>query len=402
MKRKLGNNSVTAREKNIALIIKLLNIYNVCSRANLAKETGLTQASITYITKELIDRGVIRETGIIESGNHHPSIGLSISPDKYVLMGIQINRDYIHIGLFTLDGKAIDKKTIRYDKPELPGIMVSDMLACMDDIIQNMPAEMILIGGGAALPGPFIPNLGKIELMSGAPDWSEIDISKCITDKYNIPFILEHDANCGALAELWKGNVNEKQDILFVNIADGIGAGIICDGKLYRGQIGTAGEIGHMSINFSGPRCECGNRGCLEMYCSLKKLKRDYDEILFEQGKEIVQPVTSDEILILASRKDPTACMALEKSVSYLGFGLASIVNILNSGTIILADQFAKAGDTLIELTSKHMKKYLLKPLAESVEIRLVSDTSDSFIMRGATIAILEQLLKNPTSIFNK
>ena len=402
MKSKLGSNAITAREKNIALIVKLLYKHNVCSRANLAAFTGLTQASITYITKELIDYGLIHEVGIIEGASRHPSIGLSISPSKYALLGAQLNRNYIHTGLFTLSGEILHKETIQYEKPEKPAIMVDTMLEQMHTIIQKVPENMVLLGGGAAIPGPFLPKQGRIELMSGASDWSGMNISERISQMYEIPFVLEHDANCGALAELWSGRVDTERDILYVNIADGIGAGLICNGTLYRGQIGTAGEIGHMSLNFNGPRCECGSRGCLELYCSLEKLKRDYEEILFEMGDESTETMSADDILQLAATKDPIACKALEKSVAYLGLGLANLVNILNPGTIILADRFAEAGDTLIELTERHMRKHLLKPLADSVSLRLTSGQWDTIIMRGATIAILEQLLKKPSQTFDR
>lgn len=402
MKLKLGNNSITAREKNIAVIIKLLNKYGVCSRANLAKETGLTQASITYITKELIDLEVIREIGSIESASKHPAIGLSINPLKYALLGIQINRDYINVGFFTLAGELICKESLRYEKPEHPSFMIDDLLMTIQGILPHLPENTELIGGGVALPGPFMPSKGKIELMSGSPGWSEIDISGKLSKVLDIPFVLEHDANCGALSELWTGNVDTAKDILYVNIADGIGAGLICNGKLHRGHIGTAGEIGHMCLNFNGPRCECGNRGCLEIYCSLKKLKRDYEEIVFEKGYEASENITADDILILAAEKDEIACQALEKSAAYLGIGLANMVNIMNPGTIILADRFSKAGNTLVEMTAKHMNKFLLKSLSENVEIRLPSESCDTTIMHGATIAVLEKLLKNPTQTFKK
>lgn len=402
MKYILGNNAITAREKNIALIIKLLNKYGVCSRANLAAHTGLTQASITYITKELIEWEVIYEVGVIEGASRHPSIGLSINPTRYALLGIQLNRDYIHVGLFTLSGDIIQKETIIYDKPEKPVIMIDNMLQCIQEILTQLPDEIILLGGGIALPGPFLPTQGKIELMSGAPDWSEIDIRSRISQICDVPLVLEHDANCGALAELWSGNVANDKDILYVNVADGIGAGLICNGKLYRGQLGTAGEIGHMCVNFNGPRCECGNKGCLELYCSLKKLKRDYDEILFEQDGESQEAVTAADILRLASQNNPIACRALDKSTAYLGLGLANLVNILNPGTIILADQFSKAGNILVDLTYKHMKKFLLKTLADHVEIRLTSAPFETIIMRGATIAVLEQLLKDPLQTFGR
>ena len=396
--KKLGSNAVTTREKNIALIIKLINRNNRgsggCSRAELAVQTGLTQASITYITKELIRWGLIRETGVLEGRTRHPSIGLAIDRENYGIIGVQINREYVRAGLFAIDGETLYTECETFPAPAEPGMVMERMYQCIGRILRRIPAGTTALAVGVALPGPFLPAKGKIELMTGAPGWSEIDIQGELAKRYALPVFLEHDANCGALAELWYGDTETQHNILYVNVANGIGAGLIFDGKLTRGQIGTAGEIGHMSLNFDGPPCECGNRGCLELYCSLGKLKSDYDALTGTSGK------TAEEILLLAKNGDVPAENALEKSASYLGIGLANLVNILNPGTIILSDTFAAAGETLTKLVRWHMNRYLLHDIAECVEVRTASGPLEEITMRGASVAALEQLLKEPTKYF--
>ncbi len=398
MKKQLGNNAATARVRNIALIIKLINRAGVCSRADLAAKTGLTQAGITYITKELIERGLIREVGVMEGKSRHPSIGLAIDRGRHAVIGAQINRNYVRAGLYTFDGVGIDEKSAVFSEAVAPAVLMDKLFLCISELLGEANATHQVAGIGVALPGPFLPAQGKIGLMSGAPGWSDIDIRGSLEERFRLPVTLEHDANCGALAELWYGDTDTQRNILFVNVADGIGAGIICEGKLYRGQIGTAGEIGHMSVNFAGPSCECGNRGCLELYCSLKKLRRDYAEILLESG--VGGDADASGVLALAREGDETARRALSRSATYLGFGLASLVNVLGPGTIILADRFSDAGAALTEMVRGVMNRYLLPEISGSVAVRLASEPRENIILRGAAVAVLEHLLAGSVQPF--
>ncbi len=397
-RRKPGNNAKTSREKNIALIVKLINRSGVISRAELAALTGLTQASITYITKDLIDRGLLCETGTVEGKTHHPSIGLAIDRSRYAILSVQINRSYVTAGLYALDGTQLCKRTGTFPEPPPPRVLLDRMFLELDGILGDLPlpADAAVLGIGVALPGPFLPAEGRIELMSGAPGWAEVDLHAELKERYGLPVVLEHDANCGALAELWHGNPEDRSNILYVMAADGIGAGIICDGRLYRGHIGTAGEIGHMCVNFTGPRCECGNRGCLEMYCSLRRLKADYDALLFEEGTGAAA-ATAEDVLTSAAAGDRLALRALERSAGYLGIGLANLTNILNPELIILADKFALAGEAFAAMTEEAMKRYLLPPVAESVSVRTATQSTEDSILCGASVSLLEQLLREPT-----
>lgn len=395
----LGNNPSNTREKNIALIIKIINRRGVVSRSDLAAETGLTKAGITYITRDLIDRGLIREVGVIEPANRYRSIGLAIDREKYRIIGVQISRSCVLVGLFTLDGVSVGERSFDLSEMDGPSVSMQKICCMIDEFLAGITHE-IVAGIGVALPGPFLPKESRIVLMSGTSGWSDVDIHGILSERYDIPVVLEHDANCGALAELWFGDVETRRNILFVNVTNGIGAGIICEGSLYRGQIGTAGEIGHMSIQFSGPRCECGNRGCLEMYCSLKKLKRDYEELLFETDTAAPDAVNADQILLKARGGDRLALQALKRSASYLGIGLANLVNVLGPGTIILGDRFDLAGEALVKIVQESLDQFLLKEIAESVTVRLASEPRENITLRGAVVAVLEYLLSEESRRF--
>ena len=401
MERTLGNNPIKARDKNIALIIKIINRKGTCSRSDLAKETGLTKAGITHISRELIDRGLICEIGSLDPENNHRSIGLAIDRRKYRIVSAQINRHFVRAGLCTLDGLCSREETFDFSDDFSPDMTMKKLCSMIDRLLAGLGNEVV-VGIGVALPGPFLPAMQRIVLMSGTSGWTDVDIHGILASRYLLPVVLEHDANCGALAELWFGDAETQRNILFVNVTDGIGAGIICEGRLYRGQIGTAGEIGHMSIHFAGPRCECGNRGCLELYCSLRKLRRDYEELLFESGETEEQLLSANQILERAREGDRIAYQALSRSASYLGIGLVNLVNIIGPGTIILADRFDLAGDALLEIIRASLREHLPKEIADSVTVRLASEPRENLTLRGAAVACLERLLAEDPRNFSR
>lgn len=396
----LGKNAVTTREDNIALIIRLLIENGICSRADLAQKTGLTQASITYIVRDLINWGLVRETGTIEGKTRHPSIGIAVSREKFRIIGIQLNRGYLRSALLAPDGAVLLEKYREFPRETAPREILTVMHACIGEMLGSMEPSCVPVGIGIALPGPYLPAKGKIELMSGSPGWAEIDLEAELSHAYRLPVVLEHDANCGALAELRYGGGDTGRNLLFVNIADGIGAGIITDGHLYRGQLGIAGEIGHMSINFNGPRCECGNRGCMELYCSLRRLKAEYEEICLSENGPEENEKTAEDILRSAANGESHAVEALRRCVFYLGIGLANIVNIINPGVIILSDRFAEAGETLVSLVRENISRYLLSDIAVGVNVRLSSEPCETIVLRGSAVAVMERLLQNPAQHF--
>ncbi len=392
-----GKNSIKIREANIAVLIRLLVRNGVCSRADLAAMTGLTQASITYITKTLLDWGMIKETGIMKGKTRHPSIGIAIDPSKFKLIGVHLDRRFIRAALCAMDGTVFFSVHQPLNEKESPEQVIRHMHDAIHTIFANADKNSVIVGIGLALPGPFLPAEGRIGLMNGHPGWENVDLLSELKRAYDIPVILEHDANCGALAELWFGG-NIENNILFTVISDGIGAGIIADGQLFRGEIGIAGEIGHMSVNFEGPVCECGNRGCLELYCSLKQLEKHYHTGLdsdHDDGK------TVKEILRDASAREKNAVKALGKTVEPLAVGLAGLVNVIDPGVIILSGAFADAGETLVSLVENGLSRHLLPAIASHVTVRLASEPRDTAILRGSAVAALQHLLQNPMQYFS-
>ncbi|RJV94285.1 ROK family protein [Subdoligranulum sp. AF14-43] len=191
----------------------------------------------------------------------------------------------------------------------------------------------------------------------------------------------------------------EKGTYIYIAVGYGVGAGIIVDGKIFHGASGVAGEIGHMSINFHGPRCVCGNRGCLKMYASsyavAKAIAKDK---VINQSTKTASTCDFDSILEAYQQGNPLAIEVIQKAGEYLGIGIVNLINVYNPNGIILGDDLAKIGKPFLDCVQKTIKEHTQPELYQETEIRLTSFSQDPAIIGAGAVAI-DQLLKTPTEL---
>ena len=199
------------------------------------------------------------------------------------------------------------------------------------------------------------------------------------------PVFLEHDANCGAMAELWYGAHRRDENLLYVVCDRGVGAGLIVGGDIYHGANGYSGEIGHASINFAGPLCECGNRGCLELYASSEALKEAYARSRLIEGGAAAG---SDEILDLVRKGDRAAVNAYRQVASHLAFGVIGLINTLNPNCVVFADRMVEVGGVFLDTVRNVLSRHLMPEIYESLNLSVEQPAgrSDAFgRKRGGT-----------------
>ena len=392
----LGSNLSTAREDNLALVIKLIHKAGVCSRADIAAATGLKQATITNIVNDLIGWGLVIETGAIEGRLKRRSIGIALNKESYRLLGVRLSRDNITTGVFDMANNLLEKRLFPLSRDIPPEAIVDQMLSMLKDISSTINYDMIL-GIGVALPGPFIASEGRIALISGFSGWESMDIQMRLRESFALPVFLEHDANCAALAEWWHGKMEEKDCILLMQLDDGVGSAIIADGSLYRGGTGTAGEIGHASIDYSGPKCQCGNRGCLELYCSTLALRQQY-KLEYLLDADAGDP-PAREIIEAVRRGDAKARAVYAKTATFLAFGLVNAINVLNPEIIVLSGVMSHAGDYLLEVMRPILKNRVIKDIYKNLDIRLGYFGEDN-VLCGAGALVMEETLRFPSQYY--
>ena len=311
-----GINQTKTQESNRALLLRLLKHLGVTSRVELASLSGLQQATITYIINDFIKWGLVRETGIMSGEKGRRTIGIALNDKAFYVIGVRMTRQFFYIGLFNVMGKIVKSKKIPIGKEQTPQDIVNSML----DEIQLLRGEhrkKKILAAGLSLPGPYYPELGKIMAITGFEGWNAIDIKQEFENALDIPVLIEHDANAGALAEWWRMPLERSKEVLiYVAAGQGIGAGILSDGQLFKGAFGTAGEIGHISMDAFGEKCACNNRGCLTEFVSTVRLMKQIEKALAAGEKSCLKPgFTYEEAVKAIKGKDEAAYKVFHEEI---------------------------------------------------------------------------------------
>ena len=402
MKSKTGINRTHVKESNLAQIIRQLHFNDDCTRVSLSHALGLTQPAITKLVNKLMQSGLVVETSSIDSGKGRRPIALKVNGERYLLLAGRINRDYISAAMYDLNGKL----HAYCDEQFRPVIGARECTIHLRRLLLDCAAGAgaKILGVGMALPGPFDSRHGRIALMSGFPGWDQIDLRHELSDALGLPVFLEHDANCGALAELWYGEHRNLENMLYVVGDRGVGAGIILNGQIYNGISGFTGELGHVSINCFGPRCECGNRGCLELYGSTVALEEEYQRSLFGmwqrgEGQSRTGRINARDICRMVREEDPLAKAAYERTVGYLAFGTVGVINMLNPEAVIFSDKITEGGPFFLDVARGMLKRHLMPDVYNN----LIVDTSalqnsgkvrDPMLL-GASVLAFENIMEH-------
>lgn len=389
-----GLNQKRAQVLNRALLVNILRQSGVCSRAELARKANLRQATITNITKELISLGYIRETGFIPGQSGRRSVGLSIDETRYRTIAARLTRQHFTVGLFTVMGTELTEEREKVSVAQGTRRALDRMADVVNRMADRAGREDVL-GLGVGVPGPFLRKDAHIALVTGFPGWERVSLREELERRIDLPLVLEHDSNAGALAEWWigAGSSGEYNYMVYFVGGQGIGAGIINNGELLTGSLGTAGEIGHHTIKLDGPQCECGNRGCLELYCSTRAVASSYlKELERVSGQAVEHDVTFEDVVSGFLNREPVAVKVVQEAAEYVAIGLANVVNVLNPNLVVIGDEYPFFGDEFVTLVREKLRPLLIPALYDGVEIKLSAFKTDA-IIRGMAILVAEETL---------
>lgn len=283
--------------------------------------------------------------------------------DKYAV-GIDFGGTKIAIGLVNLKGKVIKK--IKISSKGKRSSVIEEMFNSIESVLIGIDKKDVL-GIGIGAPGPLDYKKGVLLNLVNLPEWRNVTIKEIVQSRFGLNVRLDNDANCAALGEAIFGAGKNERNLVCLTLGTGLGGGIIFDKKIYHG-IGNAGEIGHMSIVKNGLRCNCGSRGCLEEYVSIRGVKREGKKAL---GK-ILDPL---DLTKLAEGGNKKAVEAYAKVGRCLGAGLANVVNILNPDIIVICGGVAGAGNFILKPAIEEMKKRALSQPCKIVRSKLGEDT---------------------------
>ncbi len=387
-----GMNQKRVQTLNRSLIINIIRQSGTVSRAELARRSNLKQATITNITKELIELGYVRETGYLQGQGGRRSVGLTIDETHYRTIAARLTRQHVTVGLFTILGTELSEERTQISVAQGPEEALNRLARVVNAMVKQAGHDKVL-GFGLAVPGPFIRPESRIALVTGFPNWEHVMLQEALEKRIDLPLLLEHDTTPAALAEWWIGvGKSEKYQSMIALIGgQGVGAGIINNGRILLGSLGTAGEIGHHSIDYNGPQCECGNRGCLELYTSTSAIVKAYRrELELSKRLSIPRDISYEDIAGEFLRGDEPATKVVNDMARYLSFGLVNMVNTLNPDLIVIGDEWAILGDPFVDLVRLHLKPRLVPEIYAALAVKL-SAFSDDASIRGMAMMVADE-----------
>lgn len=390
-------NQQRQQQINRTLVINLLRWRGLCSRAELAKLSGLQPATLTNIVSEFIECGLVIEKGLLEGDKGRRAIGVCINGNRFRVLGVMITRTSYSIIDMGLSGEVFNTYQFSVEKHV-------DATELIEDICENLAHIMMkstqarILAIGFAIPGPYMDANGKIAFITNLSGWDSIPLYEILQEKFDIPVFVENDANAGALAQFWfRGQEHLSDNLIYVVAGQGIGCGIFSAGALLKGDFGIAGEIGHTTICYDGPQCECGNRGCLEKYCSTLVLRERLRERMARKEDTLLpEQFTLADIAFAIRAKNPAVCEEYVRVCDFLAIGLISLVNQLNPSTIIIGDELADlAPELMLSTVNRRMQKSVHPMIWERLTIE-TSSLSHSSILMGAGVTAAMRVFGNP------
>lgn len=313
--------------------------------------------------------------------------------EKGYIIAVDLGGTKIGCALTDLEGNIINKNTIPTNAHEGEQEVLKRIFSVIEKALEDGKKkndEIKAIGIGS--PGPLDSNKGIILDPPNLP-LKNVEIVKCIEDRFKIKTYLENDANAATIGEYLFGSGKGTKNMVYITVSTGIGAGAIIDGKIYRGTTCNALELGHATILPDGPRCNCGNYGCLEVLASGTAIAREANEAL-AQGTESslnnYEKVTSHEVFKEARLGDKLALEVIDKALGYLGIGVANAITAFDPEKVVIGGGVAMAGDVLFDKVKQVVKERCFKVLKESCEVVPASLKTKSGIIGAAAVAIME------------
>ncbi len=363
---------------NRTLVLQLLRQQRLASRADIAKLSGLQRATISNIVRELIDLGLVVESGLLCSEHGRRSIGIQINGKHVGVIGVMITREYFGISRIGLCGELFETQYFQLNKEDSVAESLRRLKREINRAIMSHPKFRVL-AVGFAVPGPYRIEGDEMIFITNLKGWDGVPVRSLLQQGIAVPVFTANDANAGALAQFWSHETNlTKKDLIYIVAGQGIGCGMISDGAMLKGAMGVAGEIGHTTIDCHGPRCACGNYGCLELYASALALK-DRIKARLEAGEasllslgDISGTAANAAIKEAWEKKDPLVCEEFQKTCEYLAIGLVSLINQMDPELIILGDALAEIGGArMLEIVQREVKARIRPIIWENLRIEL-------------------------------
>ncbi len=345
-------------------------------RGDLAGQTALSPATVIRVTQNLIDERVLREREGEARGVGRPSPLLELNPGFASVLGVSLSMSQVRAVITDLHGEVLSEISQPLDTRQGQAGILDALRLTLKQILKGRSKRgPRLAQAVVAMPGPFDHARGLSTSYPRISDWADVPIRSLVEDWTKLPVDLAGYMHAMALAEQISEQGQASDHLLCVEIEENISMGAIVGGEVLSGFSGNAGELGHITIEPEGPRCYCGNRGCLEKLVSCKAVEEEVNEnASFVDATRGSKRVSFQDVVALAQDGHPFAVRLLRDKARLLGTGLAAAVNLFNPEKLILGGRFFEAG------------AYVLEPLRETLNARAVTNSAQRLTIARSSL----------------
>ena len=378
--------SETAREINRDIILHTIHRQQPVSRADLARLTGLQASTVSVIIGQLIDeRWVLPGTlGRLPRGRRPTFVTLN---DKHVMLGIDLRPGKANLALVDINGNILNRESLTFSARgdlKMDATKAIQQLAKAARAMRAAARARIFDGVGVSVSGRVDQETHRILFSPNAP-WGQIELYEQFQKVLGDTIEMDNAANASLFAERWFGEFRSASNLMTVSVSEGLGTGLLVDGRLLRGGGGMAGEFGHMPFDESGPLCGCGNAGCWETFASNRAALRYYQELAPEN------PLSSfQHLLDLATAGDIRALRAIDRMTTYLARGLAMLVAGLAPDVIIIVGDCTALWPRIWPVIESHL---IAKSFTSRIPRVVAAVDGDVARLRGAAALVLHKKL---------
>ena len=378
----------TLRRLNRLRVIDALRDEGLISRAEIARRTGLSRSTVSSLVSELQADGLVieRPEPAAAHGDQggRPPILLSFDASAGVAVGIDFDHHHVRVAVSDLSSRILAEREQQLDTDHAAHEGLDAAAELVGELLAEAGVdEARVIGAGMCLPGPVHRPTGVVGSTAILPGWVGVAAAEEMHRRLELPILVDNDANLAALAEAAFGAGRDAKDLVYLMISSGIGAGLVLNGRLYRGAEGLAGELGHVLVDADGPVCRCGNRGCLETVAGTdalaELLRRSHGDGL--DGRAIVR---------LAREGDLGCRRVIADAGRAIGKAAATLVNVLNPELLIVGGDLSDAGELLLDGVRESLERSALPTAVEAADV-VAGSLGDRAEVLGAIALVLSE-----------
>ncbi|MCY0934014.1 ROK family transcriptional regulator [Streptomyces sp. H34-S4] len=368
---------------NLERVVRAVRLAGSLTQAEIARTTGLSAATVSNIVRELKEAGTVEVKDTSAGGRRARSV--SLSGDAGIVIGVDFGHTHLRVAVGNLAHQVLaeESEPLDVDASWVDGFDRAESL--VGRLVEGIGVSRDkVIGVGLGVPGPIDVESGTLGSTAILPGWAGINPRRELSQRLGVPVYVDNDANLGALGELVWGSGRGVKDLAYIKVASGVGAGLVINGEIYRGPGGTAGEIGHITLDESGPVCRCGNRGCLETFAAARYV---LPLLQSSHGAEL----TMERVVELARDGDPGCRRVITDVGRHIGSGVASLCNLLNPSRVVLGGSLADAGELVLAPIRESVGRYAIPSAARQLSV-LTGSLGGRAEVLGALALVLSEM----------